>query len=140
MSKNVMDQVRKMFRPEFLNRVDGTVIFRALTQDEIKQIVDLELDKVKSRLIEHAITLEISEAARAWLATEGYDQEYGARPLRRLIQNSIEDELSEGILSGIFPITSTITVNVNEDSNQLKFESDGGGEILQETEEPEEAL
>jgi ATP-dependent Clp protease ATP-binding subunit ClpC len=138
MSKNVMDQVRKMFRPEFLNRVDATIIFRALSQDEIKQIVDIELEKVKSRLIEHAISLDITDEARAWLATEGYDQEYGARPLRRLIQNSIEDELSEGILSGQFAIASTVTITVNEEENKLAFKGEGGESL--ETAEAEEAI
>ncbi len=126
MSKNVMDQVRKMFRPEFLNRVDGSIIFRALTQDEIKQIVDLEIDKLRSRLIEHAISLDVKEEARTWLATEGYDSEYGARPLRRLIVNAIEDELSEGILSGKFPIASTVTVTTDEDGKNLLLVGEDG--------------
>jgi len=126
MSKNVMDQVRKMFRPEFLNRVDGTVIFRALTQDEIKQIVDLELDKLRSRLIEHAISLDIKEEARTWLATEGYDSEYGARPLRRLIVNAVEDELSEGILGGKFPVASTVTLTTDEEGKKLLLINEEG--------------
>ncbi|MGJ3239564.1 MAG: ATP-dependent Clp protease ATP-binding subunit [Anaerolineae bacterium] len=129
MSKNVMDQVRRMFRPEFLNRVDGTVIFRALTQDEIKQIVDLELDKLRGRLIEHAITLDVTEEARTWLATEGYDSEYGARPLRRLIVSAVEDELSEGILSGKFPLASTVTVTVDEESKKLLLINEVGESI-----------
>jgi ATP-dependent Clp protease ATP-binding subunit ClpC len=129
MSKNVMDQVRKMFRPEFLNRVDNIVIFRSLSQDEIKRIVDLELDKVRARLIEHAITLDVQEDARVWLATEGYDSEYGARPLRRLIQQTIEDELSEGILSGKFSIASTVTVTTDEEENKLVLVSEGGEEV-----------
>jgi ATP-dependent Clp protease ATP-binding subunit ClpC len=126
MSKNVMDQVRKMFRPEFLNRVDGTVIFRALTQDEIKNIVDLELSKLSSRLIEHAISLDVKEEARTWLATEGYDSEYGARPLRRLIVNAVEDELSEGILSGKFPVASTVTVTTDDDGKKLLLIGEDG--------------
>lgn len=129
MSKNVMDQVRKMFRPEFLNRVDATIIFRSLSQDEIKSIVDLELDKLKGRLIEHAITLDVREEAREWMATEGYDAEYGARPLRRLIQNVLEDELSEGILSGKFPIASTIVATINEDGDKLLLESEEGDAV-----------
>jgi ATP-dependent Clp protease ATP-binding subunit ClpC len=129
MSKNVMEQVRKMFRPEFLNRVDATIIFRALTQDEIKQIVDLELDKLRSRLIEHAITLDIKEEARAWLAKEGYDAEYGARPLRRLIQNTVEDELSEGILSGKFPVASTVVATTSEDGSKLLLIASDGEQV-----------
>ncbi|MFO7320408.1 MAG: ATP-dependent Clp protease ATP-binding subunit [Chloroflexota bacterium] len=112
MRKNVMEQLRRAFRPEFINRVDATVVFRSLSRAEIKQIVDLELDKVRERLIEHAITLEVSEEAREWLAEKGYDPDYGARPLRRLIQNEIEDVLSDGILSGKFELASVVHVDV----------------------------
>jgi ATP-dependent Clp protease ATP-binding subunit ClpC len=115
MRKNVMEQLRRAFRPEFLNRVDATVVFRALTKSEIKSIVDLELDKVRERLIEHAITLEVDERAREWLADKGYDPDYGARPLRRLIQNEIEDALSDGILSGKFNIASVVQVTTNDE-------------------------
>ena len=123
MVKNVTDQVRKMFRPEFLNRVDGTIVFRSLSRDEIKQIVDLELDKVKNRLIEHAITLEMTDESRDWLAIKGYDIEFGARPLRRLIQNAVEDTLSDGILSGKFKIGDTVRVTAaSEDAEELTLE------------------
>ena len=116
MTKSVLDQLRRLFRPEFLNRVDGTVIFRSLSKEEIKQIVDLELNKVRERLIEHAITLDITEEGREWLALEGYDPEFGARPLRRLIQNEIEDRLSDGILSGEFQIASVVRVTTDDDA------------------------
>jgi ATP-dependent Clp protease ATP-binding subunit ClpC len=114
MKKSVTEQLRRAFRPEFLNRVDASIVFRALTKDEIKQIVDLELRKVAERLIEHAITLDITDEARSWLADHGYDPEYGARPLRRLIQNEVEDRLSDGILSGVFPIASLVRLTVGE--------------------------
>ncbi len=121
MRKNVMEQLRRAFRPEFLNRVDATVVFRALTKDEIKQIVELELNKVRERLLEHAITLEVTEEARGWLADHGYDPEFGARPLRRLIQNEVEDTLSDGILSGNFQLASVVLADVDEDGDlQLK--------------------
>lgn len=119
MKKNVIEQLRRAFRPEFLNRVDATVVFRSLTREEIKQIVDLELKKVSERLIEHAITLQVGESAREWIATRGYDPEYGARPLRRLIQNEIEDVLSDGILSGKFQLGSVVVVVVGEDGELL---------------------
>ncbi len=130
MRKNVTEQLRRAFRPEFLNRVDATIFFRALTLDEIKDIVELEMNKVRTRLIEHAITLELSDAARAWLAEKGYDPEYGARPLRRLIQNEIEDRLSDGILSGEFSIASIIRADVQDD--ELAFETIEEGEELEE--------
>ena len=114
MRKNVTEQLRRAFRPEFLNRVDATVVFRSLTRDEIKQIVELELNKVRERLIEHAITLEVTEEAREWLATQGYDPEFGARPLRRLIQNEVEDRLSDGILTGEFKLAGVVRVNARD--------------------------
>jgi ATP-dependent Clp protease ATP-binding subunit ClpC len=123
MKKNVIEQLRRAFRPEFLNRVDATVVFRALTKDEIKQIVDLELHKVSERLIEHAITLDVTDAARDWMGTRGYDPEFGARPLRRLIQNELEDVLSDGILSGKFHIASVVRVTVGEDGELLLEEA-----------------
>ncbi|MFN8447061.1 MAG: ATP-dependent Clp protease ATP-binding subunit [Anaerolineae bacterium] len=120
MRKNVTEQLRRMFRPEFLNRVDATIVFRSLSKDETKQIVDLELNKVRERLIEHAITLEMTDEARGWLAEKGYDPEYGARPLRRLIQNEIEDELSDGILSGRYHLAGIVRVTVRDDQLTLE--------------------
>jgi ATP-dependent Clp protease ATP-binding subunit ClpC len=126
MRKAVFEQLRRAFRPEFLNRVDASIVFRALTKDEIKQIVDLELKKVAERLIEHAITLDVTDEARTWLADHGYDPEYGARPLRRLIQNEVEDRLSDGILSGQFPLASVVRISVGEDGQlvMLRAEED----------------
>jgi ATP-dependent Clp protease ATP-binding subunit ClpC len=115
MKKSVMEQLRRVFRPEFLNRVDATIVFRSLTREEIKQIVDLELKKVSERLIEHAISLDVTESARDWIAVKGYDPEFGARPLRRLIQNEIEDTLSDGILSGKFALGSEVRIRAGDD-------------------------
>ena len=129
MRKNVTDQLRRMFRPEFLNRVDATIVFRSLSKDEIKQIVELELNKVRERLIEHAITLELTEDAREWLADKGYDPDYGARPLRRLLQSAIEDELSDGILSGRFQLAGIVRVTVHD-----------GELVLENVEETDEEL
>ena len=121
LSRQVMDRLRKAFRPEFLNRVDATVIFRSLTRMQIKSIVELELNKVRERLLEHAITLDASEEALDWLAEHGYSAEYGARPLRRLIQDRVEDILSDGILSGKFPLASVVQMAVGGDE-ELIFE------------------
>jgi ATP-dependent Clp protease ATP-binding subunit ClpC len=128
MRKNVMEQLRRAFRPEFLNRVDASVVFRALTREEIKQIVDLELRKVMDRLVEHAISLDVTEPARDWLAEKGYDVEFGARPLRRLIQNEVEDALSDGILSGKFSIASLVRLGVNPDDTLLLEPAEEGEE------------
>jgi len=124
MKKSVNDQLRRVFRPEFLNRVDATIFFRALTRDEIKTIVDLELDKVRTRLLEHAITLDLADEAREWLAVKGYDPEFGARPLRRLIQNEVEDRLSDGILSSEFKMASVVRIGVKEEELFLETVED----------------
>jgi ATP-dependent Clp protease ATP-binding subunit ClpC len=135
MSRNVTDQLQRMFRPEFLNRVDATIIFRSLSQDEIKQIVDLELNKVRERLLEHAITLEATGAAIDWLSENGYNPEFGARPLRRLIQNEVEDRLSDGILSGEFGLASVVRIDVDDDGG-LTMVSVAEDEIADEVEAP----
>ena len=129
MKKHVTEQLRKAFRPEFLNRVDATIFFRALTREEIKQIVDLELHKVRERLIEHAITLDVTEGARGWLADKGYDPEYGARPLRRLIQNEVEDALSDGILSGKFKLASIVRADEQDGNLVLLAAEEDEGEL-----------
>ena len=128
MRKNVIEQLRRVFRPEFLNRVDATIVFRSLSRDEIKQIVSLELAKVRERLIEHAISLEITEEGREWLANHGYDPEYGARPLRRLIQNEVEDVLSDGILSGKFSIASVVRITTDGEDHLVLEQGEAEGE------------
>ncbi len=114
MRKKLMDELRKVFRPEFLNRVDATIVFRALNKKEITLIVDLLVDQVRERLAEHHLQLDLTQAAREYLAEEGYNPEYGARPLRRVIQNKVEDALSDGILAGKFTSGSTILIDCVE--------------------------
>jgi ATP-dependent Clp protease ATP-binding subunit ClpC len=124
MRKKLMDELKRTFRPEFLNRVDAIIVFRALSKDEITEIVDLEMAKVSARMVEHNIRLQLSDAAREYVADEGYDPEFGARPLRRVIQNRIEDKLSDGLLGGEFPASSTILIDLgtNEDDEpELTF-------------------
>ena len=99
MKDKVMDEVKRFFRPEFLNRIDSTVVFHQLTRDEILEIVDLMMDQVRTELGEKEITLEITEAAKVHLGENGFDPVLGARPLRRLIQDEIEDSLSDEVLS-----------------------------------------
>jgi len=115
MRERLLEELKKTFRPEFLNRVDSIVVFRALSREEINQIADLELDKVRARLAEYDIGLELTEAARSLLAEEGYSEEYGARPLRRVIQNRIEDVLSDAILAGKFQAGDTVLVDAKGD-------------------------
>jgi ATP-dependent Clp protease ATP-binding subunit ClpC len=134
MRKNVMEQLRRVFRPEFLNRVDATIVFRPLTKPEIKAIVELEIKKVAERLIENAITLELADDGQEWLAEHGYDVEFGARPLRRLIQNEVEDKLSDGILSGKFTLGSVVRITVDKEGNLALVNDDESysdeGEII----------
>jgi len=110
--EKLLGQLKRLFRPEFLNRVDATIVFRPLTKDQIAQIVTLELNKVQKRLAEHNITLEVSEEAKQYLAEKGYDPDYGARPLRRVIQSEVEDVLSDGLLSGQFSDNSRILIGL----------------------------
>jgi ATP-dependent Clp protease ATP-binding subunit ClpC len=114
MRKKVMEQLRRAFRPEFLNRVSATIVFRSLTRDELMAIVDLELNKVRERLSEHALMLDVATEAKNLLGEKGYDPEYGARPLRRVITNMVEDRLSDGILSGTFKIGSTVHIDAKD--------------------------
>ena len=97
---SVMSVVRQAFRPEFLNRLDETVLFEALTQEQLAQIVDIQLRRLGARLASRRITVEVSDAAKQWLGEVGFDPVYGARPLRRLVQSTIEDALAKGLLSG----------------------------------------
>ncbi|MBN2470794.1 MAG: ATP-dependent Clp protease ATP-binding subunit, partial [Anaerolineae bacterium] len=121
MRKVLMDQLRRAFRPEFLNRLDAVIVFRALTQVDISHIVDLRLEEVRGRVLEHALMLQVTDAAKEYLAREGYNPEYGARPLRRVITNLVEDRLSDAILGGDFAIGGTILVDYDEEAKELKF-------------------
>jgi ATP-dependent Clp protease ATP-binding subunit ClpC len=114
MRKKLMDSLRRVFRPEFINRVDNVIVFRALSKQDIEQIVMLEINKVAQRLEEHSIQLSATTDALDLLAEEGYDPEMGARPLRRVIQQKIEDPLSDSLLSGEFVDGDTIMVEVGE--------------------------
>lgn len=127
MRKKVMEQLRRAFRPEFLNRVSATIVFRSLTREEIHQIVELELKKVSERVSEHALILTVTDAAKELLGTKGYDAEFGARPLRRVITNLVEDRLSDGILSGQFKIGATVKVDAANNEIVMTM-IDGGSE------------
>jgi ATP-dependent Clp protease ATP-binding subunit ClpC len=114
MRKKLSDALKRAFRPEFLNRLDATIIFRALTRDEIKQIVQLEIKKVEERVKEKELKLELTPEASDRLAEIGYDPDMGARPLRRVIQNKVEDVLSDGWLAGKFQQGDTVRVTVQD--------------------------
>jgi ATP-dependent Clp protease ATP-binding subunit ClpC len=115
MRKKLTDSLKKVFRPEFLNRLDAVVVFRSLNKDDIKRIVSLELDKVAERLKEHNLTLTATPLALTAFADQGYDAEFGARPLRRVIQQKVEDPLSDKLLSGEFADGDSILVDADPD-------------------------
>lgn len=124
--EKLLAQLKRVFRPEFLNRLDAVIVFHPLNKEQIRQIVTLELNKVQKRLAEHNITLEVTEAARDYLAEKGYDPDYGARPLRRLVQSEVEDALSDALLLGTIRDNSRVRIDYQE--GKLTFttlETDG---------------
>ncbi|MDK1016365.1 MAG: ATP-dependent Clp protease ATP-binding subunit [Actinomycetota bacterium] len=124
MREKVMDALKNHFRPEFLNRVDEVIVFRELTMEEVKAIVDLLLVRVREQLESQALDLVLTDDAKGLLAKKGYDPQLGARPLRRAIQRLLEDPLSEKVLFKEFPANSTILVTVDEeDETKLAFEA-----------------
>jgi ATP-dependent Clp protease ATP-binding subunit ClpC len=120
MRKKLMDALRRVFRPEFINRLDSVIVFRSLTKDDLHQIVSLELSKVALRLEEHTIKLDATPAAIDRLAADGYDPDMGARPLKRIIQQRVEDPLSDALLAGEFADGDTIQVDVVDDEIHLR--------------------
>ena len=123
MKKRVNERIEKFFRPEFLNRVDDVIVFHHLTVEDLKQVIDIELAKVRERLGERGLKLELTEAAKQFIIKKGSDTDFGARPLRRAIENYIEDPVSEELLKGEFIGKDTIQVDCIEvaDKKQLKF-------------------
>ncbi|HVS49845.1 MAG TPA: ATP-dependent Clp protease ATP-binding subunit [Candidatus Dormibacteraeota bacterium] len=111
--EKIDDELKRMFRPEFLNRVDSVVVFKSLTTGQIRQIVDLQLQRLGKHLIELQIAIEVTDAAKDLLASEGYDRIYGARPLRRVITSRIEDQLSEELLRGRISRGDTVVVDAS---------------------------
>jgi ATP-dependent Clp protease ATP-binding subunit ClpC len=115
MKEKVLGEMKKTFRPEFLNRIDATVVFHALTEEHLRKIVDLMLAQVAASLKEKDIGLEVTDAAKDFLGRKGYDPVFGARPLRRVIQNLVEDQLSEALLRGEFQSGDTVEVTCDEE-------------------------
>ena len=115
--------LKSTFRPEFLNRIDEIITFSSLTREQMRAIVDLQMSEVQERLNEHGLNVQLTDAARNWLAEVGYDADFGARPLRRALQKHVESPLSVSVLSGEFSSGDTILVDVDTDKNQLVFRS-----------------
>jgi len=126
MKTTVNDALKAHFRPEFLNRVDDTIVFHELSRDEVTEIVDLMIARTAEQLRAQGLGLELTDAAKAWLARKGYDPTMGARPLRRAIQRHVEDALSERILYKEFDAGQIIVVDTDEDTDELVFRSIDG--------------
>ena len=124
MQKRLKGRMEKEFRPEFLNRLDDIIVFRSLTKEDLKEIVNMELSKVSKRLKDKELVLVVTEEAKDYLIDKGSSLEFGARPLRRAIEQHLEDMLSEELLRGSFHGQDTITVRVIETDNEKKLTFD----------------
>jgi ATP-dependent Clp protease ATP-binding subunit ClpB len=120
----VMSVVRATFKPEFLNRLDDVIVFDALTTDELTEIVDLQVRRLANRLAGRRLTLDVTSAAKEWLAVTGFDPVYGARPLRRLIQSAIGDKLARGLIAGEIADGDKVMVDLDEASDSLRVGPD----------------
>ena len=120
----INSEVEKFFRPEFINRLDDTIVFRPLTRENLHSIIDIELAKIEERVNSKGLSLKIQSTAKEFLLKEGYNPDFGARPLRRALSRYIEDPLAEGLLGGLYPNGSTISVSHAENETKLSFESE----------------
>jgi len=127
MKEKVMGEAKKMFRPEFLNRLDEIIVFHELTEKQLRQIVDLMVKDLKRRLAERELEVEITDKAKSWLAKEGYDPVYGARPLRRALERYVENPLSTKLLRGEFGQGDIIVVDLG--GKGLTFSAKKGADV-----------
>jgi ATP-dependent Clp protease ATP-binding subunit ClpC len=124
----MLSELKKTFRPEFINRVDEVIVFNNLTVADVEQIVDLQMSEVLARLAEYDLTVTLTPAARRWIAEHGYDPQFGARPLRRAIQRYVESPLSVSILEGKFEAGQHIQVDQQADALILEAFTDAPAE------------
>jgi len=121
LTERVSDSLKRTFRPEFLNRIDETIVFNVLSREDMVKIVDIQLKDIRARLAEQGIGLEVTQAAKSWLAEQGYDRNLGARPLRRALQRHLESPLSQRLLKGEFASPDTVLADLNEARTALTF-------------------
>jgi ATP-dependent Clp protease ATP-binding subunit ClpC len=131
MKEKIDEELKRMFRPEFLNRVDGIITFKPLSKEQIREIVDLQLNRLMKHLREQEIEIEVTDAAKDRLGEEGFDKVYGARPLRRVITNRIEDQLSEALLRNQISRGDTVMVEVDPDSDGFTFKPRPGAKKVE---------
>ncbi|MBU6175049.1 MAG: AAA family ATPase, partial [Planctomycetes bacterium] len=139
MKARVMDQIERVFRPEFLNRLDDVIIFRHLNKEDLKKVIDFEMAKVKQRLKERGFDLILTDEAKEFIIKQGANLDYGARPLRRAIEQRVEDPLSEELLRGNFEGKNTIIVEVFKDSDGKVTRLEFKGESREASTESEPA-
>ena len=139
MKSRVMDSIQRVFRPEFLNRLDDTIIFRHLNKEDLKKVIDFEMTKVLQRLHERGLELKLTDEAKEFIIKQGSDLDYGARPLRRAIEQRVEDPLAEELLRGSFEGKNTITVEAIKDSDGKITRLDFKGEVRDQSETVEPA-
>jgi ATP-dependent Clp protease ATP-binding subunit ClpC len=132
---DISEALKRTFRPEFLNRIDEIIIFHTLTRENVMSIVDLQMEEIRGRLGERGLDIELSEAAKGWLADEGYDPAFGARPLRRSLQRYVESPLAQKLLEGTFSAGDTIIGDLDSDEKGLVF---ARKELVAEESAPEE--
>jgi ATP-dependent Clp protease ATP-binding subunit ClpB len=118
---DIMTEVHQTFRPEFLNRLDEVLLFRRLSPSDMGSIVEIQLGRLKGRLAERGISLQLEDKAVSWLAAQGYDPQFGARPLQRVIQNRIQNPLAEALLDGRFGDGDVINVGLDRTADRLTF-------------------
>ena len=116
MKEKVLAEVKKTFRPEFINRIDEIIVFHQLTEEQLRSIVDLMVNDLKARLAERKLEVELTPEAKSWLANTGYDPVYGARPLRRAIERYVENPLSTRLLKGEFKPGDMVTIDLKDGS------------------------
>jgi ATP-dependent Clp protease ATP-binding subunit ClpC len=128
MKEQLLGELKHTFRPEFLNRVDSVVVFHALSREQLRQIVDIQIRQVAERVQDQKLHLELTAAGRDLLAEEGYSRQYGARPLRRTIEQRVEDPLCEGLLSGQFKAGDTVLIDRAGDEIALRVKEPAAAE------------
>jgi ATP-dependent Clp protease ATP-binding subunit ClpC len=134
MKDKVLGELKNIFRPEFLNRIDATVAFHSLDKEQIRDIVDLMLNRVRGELVEQEMKIEVTVPAKDFLVEKGFDQAFGARPLRRAIQNHVEDPLAQAFLEGRFHRGDTVLIDCqNDELVMTKAEEEAEEEALVET-------
>ena len=139
MKSRVMDQIQRVFRPEFLNRLDDTIIFRHLNKEDLKKVIDFEMTKVLQRLHERGLELILTDEAKEFIIKQGSDLDYGARPLRRAIEQRVEDPLAEELLRGAFEGKNTITIEAIKGDDGKIIRLEFKGEVRDQTEAAEPA-